>query len=319
MNKLIEQIINNNSILTEWKSVSDEVRNIVPDIIDVILHDSRNKEKKINGVQGFGYVENEDGFKYTVTLNGKSKDITIKYVLYLFKTEDECNHTINGFSLDKNNSWDENTQTLEIISGLVNGQASDNFKEVLEHEVEHMFEYEMGLQKRVDLYDKTLEMVGRGQNNIRGYFVAFALYYTFPHEQNAFKQQFYIYLTNLKRKIDFDEALENFTPYKQMDNAYDAVYDHYDNKEEIRAINELGYSRKQYFKRLYFGYNRFIRKLKNVYERWFIENKSSFMTKESVFRHTINIMSKKFELSEGKNFREKEKNLPIEKFEFFYL
>ena len=68
---------------------------------------------------------------------------------------------------------------------------------------------------------------------------------------------------------------------------------------------------------MYYGYNRFIEKLKSVYQRWYIENKDKFLTKEQRVVDSIYMISRQMELSEGKTFIEKEKNKIEYKNEFF--
>ena len=303
--------------ITEWKNVNDKVHQITSEICTLILNDIQNRTKYLSKIYKLPYFENKEGIKYNfVTAKGKSEDVLIEYTLYLTDSEEESRNIIKS-GLNFNSSWEEDTKTMIIVSTLVNNKPSQAFKEAIEHESEHMYEYAMGLQKKVDLYDKMIDNINNKQNEPHVYYTNLALYYTFVHEQNAFKQQFYVYLNQLNKKISFEDALENYTPYRQMDNAFDAVYDFYDNKDTLKAINDLGYKRRTYYKRLYYGYNRFIEKLKSVYQRWYIENKDKFLTKEQRVVDSIYTISRQMELSEGKTFIEKEKNKIEYKNEFF--
>ena len=304
--------------INEWRHVNDEVHEITSEISSLILNDMKNKPKYLGKKVTFPYYENKDGISYTFCIkNGDKKNILIKYTLYIVESEEDSENITRISGLNFNSSWDEESKTMIIVSTVVDKEPTKSFYETIEHEAEHMYEYAVGMQKKVDLYDKVHNMVTKGQNNLRAYYVASALYYTFNHEQDAFKQQFYIYLINLNRNISFDNALNEYKPFKQMDNAFDAVYDYYDDKETMKAINELGYRRRDYFKRLYFGYNRFIEKMKDVYSRWWDENKDRFLTSEQRIKKTIWLMSRRMELTEGSTFREKEKNLLEYKYEFF--
>ena len=99
---------------------------------------------------------------------------------------------------------------------------------------------------------------------LRNYYVALALYYTFPHEQDAFTHQFY---------KGEDGRIENFEPFKNCKKAFEIVKNNYaENKEMQKAIHELGYSFKSYFKRLHFGIKRFEHKLLNVKTYWIKES-----------------------------------------------
>lgn len=308
----------NRNFINEWKNVNDEVRQITSEINSLLLNDIKNRPKYLSRLISLKYIENKEGVKYSFkTINGNTEEILIKYCLYLTHSEEESRNVIKYSNVNFNSSWDEENKTMVIVATLVNGQPSQSYLEAIEHESEHMYEYAMGLEKKISLYDKMVDNINNRQNEPRAYFVNLALYYTFVHEQNAFKQQFYVYLINLNKEISFEDALENYIPYKQMNNAFDAVYDFYEDVDTIKAINELGYKRRTYYKRLYYGYKRFVEKLKGIYKRWYIENKDKFLTKEQKVMDSINSISKQMELSEGKTFREKEKNKIDYKFEFF--
>lgn len=304
--------------INESGGVNDNLKDIVNDIIQLILNDYKKRKKYISNIYNIPYVENDEGVKYNVVLNkNQNCSIIVKYVLYFAESEEERRNILKITKINFNSSWDEENKTMSIVDVLVNGQFNNNFFQTVEHEAEHMYEYAMGMHKNKTLYDKTVDLMQKGQDNIYSYYVGAAFYYTFKHEQEAFKQQFYIYLNQLNKKITFDNALNNYVPFKKMNNMYDAVYDNEDNENLMKAINELGFSRRDYFKRLYYQYNRFLLKLKQCYLRWWNDNKERFLTQEEKVICCINKFSQQMELSEGKTFIEKEKNKIKYKNEFF--
>lgn len=304
--------------INESGGVNDNLKNVVNGIINLIIDDYKKQKKYISDIYNIPYAENSEGIKYNAVLNDKKNiNILIKYVLYYADNEEEQKNILKYTNINFNSSWDEENKTMTIVDIVVNEQFNNDFYQTVEHEAEHMYEYAMGMQKNKTLYDKTVELIQKGKNDIYSYYVGAAFYYTFKHEQEAFKQQFYIYLNQLNKKVTFDNALENYKPFKQMNNMYDAVYDNEDNKILMGAINELGFSRKDYFKRLYNQYNRFIIKLKQCYLKWWNDNKEKFLTQEEKIINSINKVSKRMELSEGNTFKEKERNLLKFKNEFF--
>lgn len=303
--------------ITEWKSVNDDVLSVSRQVRDEIVKDVAKREKTLSQIENVLYAENGVGFPMQITFNDtKNVNIKVKYVIYFVMDEYEEMFLSRNRNVNLNCEWDNENGTLTIVGIFKDGEPTDSFTEDISHEVEHMFEYTMGLKKREDLYGNVVNML-KGTSDL-SYYVAVATYYTFPHEQNAFKQQFYEFLLNQKSLLTYEQTLQKFQPWKSVNNIYDAVYDNYDDEVVMSAINKLGYTRRNFFKRLYFGLKRFEKKLANVYLRWKTENKDKFLTNESIIKNRIIEISNKFALSEGKTFDEKYINLPKCDFEFIF-
>lgn len=310
---LIKNIDEN--FLNEWKSVSDEVISISESILEHILRDSNGRRFRISQINGFVYVENKEGFSFSFD---KTYDITVKYIIYNCKSYEEEKYCLKAIGVDANSEWDELTKTLTVVTTMVDFKRSELSLEPIVHEVEHMLQYKNGMLKRESLYEKMVEMIKRGKNDEKGYWIGMGLYYTFKHEQDAFIQQFYQYLKRQPKKISLDDAIDNFEHFKNIENIYYAVYDHYNDKTANKKINELGYTRKDYYKRLNYSYKRFLKKLNNVYQRWVYENKERFLTTEGLLNSLIKNVSNLTMLNEELKRRgEKEDLYPFE-IEFIY-
>lgn len=314
--KLLEEIHKNHiKYITEWKSVSDDVIRLSEYISNAVLEDIEKCNQKIKKVDGINYIlfySNQFKLKLPQFNNIENKIIKVNYTFYDVKNEFDKTF-LNRINVSLNSEWNESNDTMILVGILENGIIPKQFLEDITHEVEHMFQYSMGMNKREMLYDKMVDIIKNNTSNKYKYFVALALYYTFKHEQDSFTQQFYKFLNNNKDKIkDFDNALESFDIYNNIENAYYAAYDLYDNKESIETMNELGYSRRDYYKRLNFSYKRLIKKFENAYVRFSFEKSQRSLKGESIIKNRIHKMSKLIELSEGNSIKEKLDNLLTE-------
>lgn len=299
--------------ITEWKNISDDVRQITDFIVNEILKDVTHQKTVISNITYQSFITNN--FQIHINQNNINQIINVKYVLYNAKSDDECKWIIDRLRPNMNCEWDEDTKTMTIVSVLTNGKPSNIFKESIVHEIEHMYQYFLGMNKNVNLYDKSVEMYKRGESDRISYRIGLGMYYSFKHEQDAYVQQFYQYLQKYQSYVDLDAALDKYQPFINVNNVYNMIYDLYDNKYAIKCINELGYSRKDYYKRIKFAYGRLIKKLENVYERWKYENKEKFLTSEGHTRRAINRLEAMIELNENKKIDTERNYFGIE---FFY-
>ena len=150
---------------------------------------------------------------------------------------------------------------------------ADDFYETIYHELEHLYQYGMGMEKRKTLYEKTRELHERGNNDINGFDVGLCCYFSFKHEQDAFVHQFYAQLFQNTKNDDFENLIKFYQPYKTMLKAYNVLLKNRNNKSIMNAINYLGYSRSSFIKLVNYRWKRFKRKLLNAYSR-FIEETS---------------------------------------------
>ena len=136
-----------------------------------------------------------------------------------------------------------------------------DFAENILHEITHLYQYGMGMKKRVNLYNDVIKLCGNTDSIAQA--VGRTVYYTFKHEQDAMVHQFYGNLLQTKTNEDFENICEDNSEYG---NALDYLYVVNNNKDDAkRYIQQLGFSFEQYNKRIYFSYKRFKQKLYNAY------------------------------------------------------
>lgn len=283
-------------LLDEWKNVSDEVINLTKFIGDKIINDSKNQKYFISDSYTVLMKEGFFNLKLPSYRDVDNKTINVRYRIYEVEDDKKLRDLLTIAKVNMNCQWSEETQTLEIVTAIVDNRLTSDFYESISHEVEHMFQYSIGMKKNANLYDKTIEMYKRGKSDIPAYHIAFAFYYTFKHEQDAFVQQFYQYLNNTEHNYDVDAALDHFDALDVIENIQDIVYERFNDERYVKAINELGFDRKAYFRRLHFSYNRLLKKMKNAYMRWHEEKRNDISLNEAT--HQIWQIKEQFRLTQ---------------------
>lgn len=244
-------------LFTEEKSISKEIIQLCNEIQNCILEDMQQQEEKYSKYTQCIFKTNsfklsfQDDFPFL-------DDVVLTYTVYFISDDVLKNNNISF-----NSSYDSQTNELKIVTYFIEDKPTLDFSESIIHEITHMYQYNIGMSKRQELYNIMIEML-KDESNIDRYYVALALYYTFPHEQDAFVHQFY---------KGENGVIEEYKPYIYFKNAIEVVKNNYkQNKRMQKAIHELGYSFKAYFKRLHYGLKRFERKLNNVKNYWIQEH-----------------------------------------------
>lgn len=262
----------NKNIILEYKSISDDVADFAEYVGNAIINDAQNQVRTASE-QTYQYFK-ENTFQIRVRNFLKGGDIlTVNYIMYFVETEEGYNILVKGLGQKANSEADEETNTIKIVSAFIGVNVADDFYETIYHELEHLYQYGMGMEKRKTLYEKTRELLDRGNNDINGYYVGVCCYFSFKHEQDAFVHQFYAQLFQNTKNNDFEKLLNIYQPYKTMLKAYNVLVKNRNNESIMNAINYLGYSRSSFIKLVNYRWKRFKRKLLNAYSR-FIEETS---------------------------------------------
>lgn len=241
-------------LLLEENSVSAEVHKLSKEIQSAIIEDAENINIQNSAniplpFKQHGFIASfQDEFPFI-------PDVKLFYIIYFAENEREYELATVGYECDLNSSYDCETNELKIVTCLINGEFSSSFSEEIMHEITHLYQYSKGMKKRESLYNKTLDLYSLGNANIDAYYIGLAMYYTFPHKQDAFAHQFFA-----KQLSDID----SFEPYQTFQKAINVIQQHYQNKQMQDAIHYLDYNSKDYLKRLHFGFKRFVRKLRNA-------------------------------------------------------
>ena len=255
--------------LWETKSISDEVVNLSDIIADRILVDAPKQQKKISRINKVVYVEGNLKHLVSDIINGVDF-LKIHYILYIFDNDTEEKIFFRNASEkdgENLNCWsDFKSGTMQIVSSYVNGVINNDFVEAILHEITHLYQYSLGLEKNDNFYNNVIKMASSSNQIERA--VGFSTYYTFRHEQDAMVHQFYGFLlqNDVKGK-SFEELLKN----SEYDKAIYALNIIKANKREAsKYVYKLGISIKQWNYRLHYQYKRFRQKLYNAFLRYTI-------------------------------------------------
>ena len=258
--------------ILEYKSISDSVINLTNRVGKKIIESAKRMKVKRSEQTNINYAEG--CFKMDVNnyLKG-GNTLTVEYIMYFFNSQDSYNVFLKNDDENVNSEADPDTNTIKIVSAFINNDVTNDFYETISHELEHLYQYGKGMEKRQELYDKVKRLLEYRGNNIDAYYVGLTCYYSFKHEQDAFVHQFYTRLKQNGKRGKFEECIREYQPYQTINKAYDILLTYQDNQRIMKAINYLGFTRKKFLNLLYYRLKRFDKKLYNAYDRYMKETR----------------------------------------------
>lgn len=277
------------SNIQETKSISNDVVNLSDLIADKILRQVPLKQTQVSKINGALFVEGEFIQNVYSEINGIDK-LTVHYILYRFENKGEYNQWLRTVSINNepkhyNSYVDYEEKYLQIVSAYIGNVIMTDFAENILHEITHLYQYGMGMKKRVNLYNDVIKLCGNNDSIAQA--VGRTVYYTFKHEQDAMVHQFYGNLLQTQTNEDFENICEDNSEYG---NALDYFYVVNNNKDDAkRYIQQLGFSFEQYNKRIYFSYKRFKQKLYNAYILYISQKHNDFDIKNESKTFELNL------------------------------
>lgn len=257
----------NRFIVKEELSVSDTVVKITNEIYTQLLNKLSigksfiSKERNVIIKKGI--------FDYQTA--GKLKNtsfIKVKYVVYYFNDEQEHQAYIKYGYFRMNSSADYENRVINLYLSMVDNKPTIDFKSDIQHEVNHIFQYDNGQQKDEDFYKKIIDLNKSKVKMDR--IIARALYYTFPTEQDSFVSQYYAYLkrNNIPIKQAINYRYDKNCPYYDFDTLFDNIDDISGEITDEYTQDKLGISSKKLFNILNNADDRFTNKLGKVIMRY---------------------------------------------------
>lgn len=172
----------NRFIIKEELSVSDTVLKITDEIYHQILN--RLKSGKFFISKQRNVLIKKGIFDYQSA--GKLKNIPylkVKYVVYHFNNEQERKNAVEYDHFIINSSADYKNKTINLYLSMINNQPGPDFKSDIQHEVNHIFQYDNGQQKNEDFYSRIIDLSKTG--NKLDKIIARAMYYTMKISNTA--------------------------------------------------------------------------------------------------------------------------------------
>lgn len=243
------------------KSISTVVQKLADKILNKIIGNISINNKchisQYNEIQFYEGVVKE-------LLSEESDDrtqIKVIYTIHNIKNKAELSR-VEKIGMDCNAN--DETNEITIISYIENGNFQEDLKPSLYHELTHLYQYHMGMHKNINRYELAIQKYqeGTGMEQI----LALTIYYSFPHEQDAFAHQFYATLMHSKPFTDAEVCIKEFIHYRVFVNNFNGVLQHQNSlKDEIK---EYGFSIESYKNYIGKQIRRFHNKLKHAYDKY---------------------------------------------------
>lgn len=246
--------------INEDLSVSTVVTDMCKDLTYQLINKVNKGKKVIAADKSFlitkGFI-NFDCSKYLKNIQW----LNVVYIVYYFETEEECEYNVKHGLL--NCSADYQNKNIKLKLGYVNDKPSREFSSSIAHELKHIYEYDCGMTKNENFYNRVLSKLNSGEKWEKT--IAWALYLSFKTEQDAFLSQFYEYLKT-NRQYEHDPLKDKKSPYCQYDEAFDNVDKINFTEEQVKksfglTINQLYHILESADERLY-------KKISHVWQKY---------------------------------------------------
>lgn len=254
-------------ILLEKKSINDSIVKVANEVCSEIIRRVNNGQKLKSNITYTDFSQGSFQVKIKNFLKG-GDILTINYTIYFVETIESYNILIGNLGENANSEADSDTNTIRIVSGFIAGKPSSDLYQTLYHELTHLYQYGMGMKRRNELYDKANELALKGNNDINSCYVGYCAYYSFKHEQDAYAHQFYAYLKNNGKRDKFEVLCNGFPYYNFINNAFNIVVKYQNNPDMIKAMNYLGYNKKDFIELIKYRKKRFNTKMHNAYLKY---------------------------------------------------
>lgn len=273
--------------IDEEKSISNDVKILANHIGKLIFKDSLKISQKLSRINKIPFIENS----FTVDLNSVKftngncfgiDKLCVTYILYNCDTIQEYYKAVYSNGINSEASFEN--KSVRIVSGMVKGYILPDFIDDIFHELTHLFQYGMGMEKQVKLYDNVIKMLPNANDKVSESILKI-IYMSFKHEQDAFTHQFYSKLMRTKDNRPFEEILKDseYDYYKKLRATY--FYGKQFNRDIVdNILGELGLNCEQFEKRMNYGASRLKSKFRNAYEKHLIDTKCHV---ETEIKHDI--------------------------------
>ena len=269
-------LIENTTLITEKWSICDKVDEYYDTVLEDIRLDIPNSQiEKIDN--GLYFITNQIT-NYTIL----EQTFSINYYIYNCINQKYCDFIYQEG--EKLNGYEEDEKILNITLYMVNNRWVDDYCEKnLSHEIEHIIQINYGFIKNANYkklmspaYDQANEVLRseNGYNEIEKA-LAWLIYYSNSHEQDAFMQE---YARELRKNPSFLFSKKSSTHNILNHYTYYAKYflDNMENKDVLNAIKLYkiyGYNLSNIKMMCTKQLNRFKRKMNNIEKNFSNDNK----------------------------------------------
>jgi len=258
------------SLITERWSYSDDMDNAIDHVYDIVTSCIRTGNIKLNKIDyGVGLYSGSS----KISLFGID-DITLNFYLYECPDDEVCRYIIsNAFS---ENDYDEDKKVLTITVFTVLGSLIEEVSNKnVSHELEHILQISKGHSGNAK-YDSLMNSAYRAaseiiyskgnNNNDFDVIVAWLIYYSNPHEQDSFMNEYYQDLRSMRQLIQ-NKNSETHRRYYDYYKKCDIVKKYQSNQDFLNILQKYriyGYTLRNFNIMIDKGIKRFAKKMKNV-------------------------------------------------------
>lgn len=246
--------------INEDLSVSNIVGDMCKELTYQLISKINKSKKYIYAEKSFliskGFI-NFDCRKYLKNLQW----LNVIYVVYYFDTEKEYEYNERHGLL--NSSADYQNKNIKLKLAYINDKPARDFSSCISHELKHIYEYDCGMTKNKNFYQRVLNKLGSGEEWEK--IVAWALYLSFKTEQDAFLSQFYEYLKT-NRQYVYDPLRDKKSPYHQYDEAFNNVDKLNFTEEQVK--DSFGLTINQLYHILDSADDRLYKKISHVWQKY---------------------------------------------------
>lgn len=264
---LKEECKRNEKLLFERWSYSDEI-DVTMDYIYNELSKVLNRSETHKIEEGIwlkrGSIENLTIFNIS--------GIKFDYYVYVCSNDEMCEYILKeGYS---ENNYDETDKELVVTFYTVNGQLIEEpSNKNLSHELEHILQISKGSQKNKNYktlitgaYNLASNIIANGGVNVFEEIIAWLIYYSNPHEQDAFMNEYYQDLRNHKQYIN-DENSTTYFRLKDYKHKANIFKNNVNNEKLLNALSRYrlyGYTIRTFDVMIDKGLHRFEKKMNNI-------------------------------------------------------
>lgn len=289
INEVFKNYLNeSSSLITERWSYSDEMDAALDLVYDKILEYNKGGNSEYHKIDyGVGLYK---GICKDLSIFGIG-GITLVFYMYECLDDKTCEYIIrNGYS---ENNYDEVDKVLSVTVYTVLGNLIENISNKnVSHELEHILQVSKGRQNCINYrsltggaYELASDVIREIGNNNKDFdsVIAWLIYYSNPHEQDAFMNEYYQDLSTMSQFIN-DKNSETHIRYNDYSNKIDIFKRNIDNSELIKSVGyykRYGYNIRNMGLMIDKGLKRFGKKMRNI-EKHFTNTVK--MANESHFR-----------------------------------
>ena len=267
-NAIKDKINEREKLITEMWSYSDQMDNTMDYVYDILSKNIHNGEMyKLD--YGIGLRR---GIIKNLTLFGID-DITFEYYIYECRDNETCRYIINNAFSE--NDYSENEKHLVVTFYTVMGQLIEEpSNKNLSHELEHILQISQGIKNNPrynqlvnSAYNMASSVIADSDNkNKFDVIIAWLIYYSNKHEQDAFMNEYYQDLRNMKSLIN-DKNSETHLRYNDYLKKVAIFKNNINNQTLLQALSQYkiyGYNIKNFQIMIDKGLHRFQKKMNNI-------------------------------------------------------